>query len=110
MWSTAGEQPGNPDCMLACVCMRGRLPPPTPEKVERLLRTEKTFTNSSDVAKVAALYAAFFDEVVRATELNFRAVGWTGAEAAELCEALPRFRAIEPSHALWICRSTCSRL
>ena len=42
----------------------------------------------------AALYAAFFDEVVRATELNFRAVGWTGAEAAALCEALPRFRAL----------------
>ena len=83
-----------PDAQLTHVCMRGRLPPPTPEKVERLLRTEKTFTNSSDVAKVAALYAAFFDEVVRATELHFRAVGWTVAEAAELCEALPRFRAL----------------
>ena len=56
------DEPGNPDYKLACVCARRRPPPPSPERVRRLLQTEKRFTSSSDVSKVADLYATFFVE------------------------------------------------
>jgi hypothetical protein len=85
------DEPPNPDYRLTHACMRRRLPPPSPEKVARLLETEKQFTNSSDTAKVAQLYATFFGKVVEVESLVFQAVGWGDAEAVELCEVLPRF-------------------
>ena len=88
------EKPVNPDYMLACVCARKRLPPPTPEKVAHLLHTEKRFTNSADVGQVAALYAAFFAKVTSVRSLVFRGLGWEAPEGIELAAALPRFDAL----------------
>ena len=86
------EQPGNPDCKLACACARSRLPPPSPERVEQLLRTEKTFTNSSDISKVAELYAIFFTSVVQVDALDFQGLQWGPDDAMHLSEVLPRFK------------------
>ena len=44
-------------------CMRGRLPPMTPDRVKFELVNNKEFTNKSDVNKVAKLYKTFFDIV-----------------------------------------------
>ena len=44
-------------------CMKGRLPPMTPDRVEFELVNNKEFTNKSDVNKVAKLYKNFFDIV-----------------------------------------------
>ena len=74
--------------------MRGRPPPPTPERVAHLLETEKQFTNRSDTGKVAQLYAAFFGEIVKVESLHFRRVGWGDAEAIEMAAVLPRFPAL----------------
>jgi Ran GTPase-activating protein (RanGAP) involved in mRNA processing and transport len=79
------------DNMLACVCARRRPPPPSPETVRRLLQTEKRFTNSSDVSKVADLYATFFGKVTNVGELKFEGLEWGDADVVELCEVLPRF-------------------
>ena len=89
--------PGNPwqaDNMLARVCARRRPPPPSPETVRRLLQTEKRFTNSSDVSKVADLYATFFGKVTNVGELKFEGLEWGDADVVELCEVLPRFAAL----------------
>jgi hypothetical protein len=86
--------PGDPDEMLACVCARRRPPPPSPETVRRLLQTEKRFTNSSDVSKVADLYAAFFGKVTNVDTLVFEGLEWGVADVVELCEVLPRFVAL----------------
>jgi hypothetical protein len=87
--------PGKPwdkaDNMLARVCARRRPPPPSPETVRRLLQTEKRFTNSSDVSKVADLYATFFGKVTNVGELKFEGLEWGDADVVELCEVLPRF-------------------
>jgi hypothetical protein len=76
------------------VCARRRPPPPSPETVRRLLQTEKRFTNSSDVSKVADLYAAFFGKVTTVDELEFQGLEWGVADVVELCEVLPRFAAL----------------
>jgi hypothetical protein len=86
--------PGDPDEMLACVCARRRPPPPSPETVRRLLQTEKRFTNSSDVSKVADLYATFFGKVTNVDALVFKGLEWGDADVVELCEVLPRFAAV----------------
>ena len=88
------DEPGSPDAMLACVCARRRPPPPSPETVRRLLQTEKRFTNSSDVSKVADLYATFFGKVTYVDELVFKGLEWGDADVVELCEVLPRFAAV----------------
>ena len=44
-------------------CIRGRLPPMTPDRVKFELVNNKEFTNKSDVNKVAKLYKNFFDIV-----------------------------------------------
>jgi hypothetical protein len=88
------DQPGTPDWMLACVCARHRPPPPSPETVRRLLQTEKRFTNSSDVSKVADLYATFFGKVTNVDALVFQGLEWGDADVVELCEVLPRFAAV----------------
>ena len=88
------DEPGSPDAMLACVCARRRPPPPSPETVRRLLQTEKRFTNSSDVSKVADLYATFFGKVTNVGELEFQGLEWGAADVVELCEVLPRFVAL----------------
>ena len=82
------------DDRLARVCARRRPPPPSPETVRRLLQTEKRFTNSSDVSKVADLYAAFFGKVTTVDELEFQGLEWGVADVVELCEVLPRFAAL----------------
>ena len=89
--------PGKPwesDDMLARVCARRRPPPPSPETVRRLLQTEKRFTNSSDVSKVADLYATFFGKVTNVYALVFQGLEWGDADVVELCEVLPRFAAL----------------
>jgi len=89
--------PGKPwesDDMLARVCARRRPPPPSPETVRRMLQTEKRFTNSSDVSKVADLYATFFGKVINVGELKFQGLEWGDADVVELCEVLPRFAAV----------------
>jgi hypothetical protein len=90
--------PGKPweeaDDMLARVSARRRPPPPSPETVRRLLQTEKRFTNSSDVSKVADLYATFFGKVINVSELKFEGLEWGDADVVELCEVLPRFAAL----------------
>jgi hypothetical protein len=90
--------PGEPwdkaDDLLARVCARRRPPPPSPETVRRLLQTEKRFTNSSDVSKVADLYATFFGKVTNVRELKFEGLEWGDADVVELCEVLPRFAAL----------------
>ena len=90
--------PGEPwdeaDDMLARVCARRRPPPPSPETVRRLLQTEKRFTNSSDVSKVADLYATFFGKVTNVDALVFQGLEWGDADVVELCEVLPRFAAL----------------
>jgi len=87
--------PGEPwdesDDLLARVCARRRPPPPSPETVRRLLQTEKRFTNSSDVSKVADLYATFFGKVTNVGELKFEGLEWGDADVVKLCEVLPRF-------------------
>jgi hypothetical protein len=88
------DLPGDPDEMLACVCARRRPPPPSPETVRRLLQTEKRFTNSSDVSKVADLYATFFGKVTNVDALVFQGLEWGDADVVELCEVLPRFAAV----------------
>jgi len=88
------EEPGVPDDRLACVCARRRPPPPSPETVRRLLQTEKRFTNSSDVSKVADLYATFFGKVTNVDALVFQGLEWGDADVVELCEVLPRFAAV----------------
>jgi hypothetical protein len=88
------DLPGDPDEMLACVCARRRPPPPSPETVRRLLQTEKRFTNSSDVSKVADLYATFFGKVTNVDALVFQGLEWDDADVVELCEVLPRFAAV----------------
>ena len=90
-WAYGPEQPGNPDVKLACVCARSRLPPPSPERVEELLRTQKKFTNASDVSTVAKLYATFFASVVQVDALDFKGLAWGPDDAAQLCQVLPRF-------------------
>ena len=80
---------------LARVCARHRPPPPSPEMVRRLLHTEKRFMNSSDVSKVADLYATFFGKVTNVGELVFQQLEWGDAEVVELCEVLPRFAALK---------------
>ena len=82
------------DDMLARVCARRRRPPPSPETVRRLLQTEKRFTNSSDVSKVADLYATFFGKVTYVDELVFKGLEWGDADVVVLCEVLPRFAAV----------------
>ena len=82
------------DDRLARVCARRRPPPPTPETVRHLLQTEKRFTNSSDVSKVADLYAAFFGKVTTVDALAFQQLEWGDADVVELCEVLPRFAAL----------------
>jgi len=89
-----GELWDEADDMLARVCARRRPPPPSPETVRRLLQTEKRFTNSSDVSKVADLYATFFGKVTNVGELNFERLEWGDADVVELCEVLPRFAAL----------------
>jgi hypothetical protein len=90
--------PGEPwdkaDDLLARVCARRRPPPPSPETVRRLLQTEKRFTNSSDVSKVADLYATFFGKVTNVDALVFQGLEWGDADVVELCEVLPRFAAV----------------
>jgi len=88
------DEPGSPDAMLACVCARRRPPPPSPETVRRLLTDEKRFTNSSDVSKVADLYATFFGKVTYVDELVFKGLEWGDADVVVLCEVLPRFAAL----------------
>jgi hypothetical protein len=88
------DEPGSPDSMLACVCARRRPPPPSPETVRRLLTDEKRFTNSSDVSKVADLYATFFGKVTYVDELVFKGLEWGDADVVVLCEVLPRFAAL----------------
>ena len=88
------DEPGNPDYRLTHACMRGRPPPPSPERVAHLLETEKQFTNRSDTGKVAQLYAAFFGEIVKVESLHFRRVEWGDAEAIEMAAVLPRFPAL----------------
>jgi hypothetical protein len=85
------RDPAEADTMLARVCARRRPPPPSPETVRRLLQTEKRFTNSSDVSKVADLYATFFGKVTNVDELVFQGLEWGDADVVELCEVLPRF-------------------
>jgi hypothetical protein len=82
------------DDRLARVCARRRPPPPSPETVRRLLQTEKRFTNSSDVSKVADLYAAFFGKVTTVDALAFQGLEWGDADVVELCEVLSRFSAL----------------
>jgi len=88
------DEPATPDYMLACACARRRPPLPSPETVRRLLQTEKRFTNSSDVSKVADLYATFFGKVTYVDELVFKGLEWGDADVVELCEVLPRFAAV----------------
>jgi len=89
-----GERWDEADDMLARSCARRRPPPPSPETVRRLLQTEKRFTNSSDVSKVADLYATFFGKVINVRELKFQGLEWGDADVVELCEVLPRFAAL----------------
>jgi len=89
-----GEPYEDDASMLARVCARRRPPPPSPETVRRLLQTEKRFTNSSDVSKVADLYATFFGKVTNVGELKFEGLEWGDADVVELCEVLPRFAAL----------------
>ena len=89
-----GELWDEADDMLARVCARRRPPPPSPETVRRLLQTEKRFTNSSDVSKVADLYATFFGKVTNVDALVFQGLEWGDADVVELCEVLPRFAAV----------------
>ena len=89
-----GELWDEADDMLARVCARRRPPPPSPETVRRLLQTEKRFTNSSDVSKVADLYATFFGKVTNVYALVFQGLEWGDADVVELCEVLPRFVAV----------------
>jgi Ran GTPase-activating protein (RanGAP) involved in mRNA processing and transport len=97
--------PGKPwdeaDDMLARVCARRRPPPPSPETVRRMLQTEKRFTNSSDVSKVADLYATFFGKVTNVGELKFQGLEWGDADVVELCEVLPRFAALRALDLSW---------
>ena len=44
-------------------CKTGRMPPLTPDVVEKKLKEEMIFTNDSDVGRVAKLYKSFFDAV-----------------------------------------------
>ena len=89
-----GEWWDKADDMLARVCASRRPPPPPPETVRRLLQTKKRFTNSSDVSKVANLYATFFGKVINVSELKFQGLKWRDADVVELCEVLPRFAAL----------------
>jgi Ran GTPase-activating protein (RanGAP) involved in mRNA processing and transport len=89
-----GLHPVTNNFKLACVCARRRPPPPSPETVRCLLQTEKRFTNSSDVSKVADLYAAFFGRVTNVDALVFKGLEWGDADVVKLCEVLPRFAAV----------------
>jgi len=55
---------------------------------------EKRFTNSSDVSKVADLYATFFGKVTNVDALVFEGLEWGDADVVKLCEVLPRFSAL----------------
>ena len=53
---------------VATKCINDRMPPLLPEKVEWLLKHEKTFTTTADVESVADLYKRFFDDVSSSVE------------------------------------------
>jgi hypothetical protein len=93
-YGPAGNWWEDGDDRLARVCARRRPPPPSPETVRRLLQTEKRFTTSSDVSKVADLYADFFGKVTTVDALEFQGLEWGDADVVELCEVLPRFAAL----------------
>ena len=83
---------GNLDNKLTAVCAGRRSPPLAPKEVQRLLETEKRFTNSSDTSVVAGLYRSFFESIAAAApRLVFRELAWGAAEAAQLGRVLPRF-------------------
>ncbi|CAK0818966.1 unnamed protein product [Prorocentrum cordatum] len=77
-------------------CASARMPPLCPADVKRLLETEKTFTNNSDVEVVADLYRRFFEAVsAGASELNFSQLAWDDKEIQMLVLALPHFVRLE---------------
>ena len=77
-------------------CAAQRLPPLSPEEVERRLQTELKFTGKGDIPVVASLYRTFFESTaVHAKRFDFSGLAWGAKELTQLADVFPKYCSCE---------------